>query len=86
MWLRVHLRLKQRGMLSHLPDILRPPVARPGKDKLVKYWDADKFEHLLTLEGHHAEVGLNASWHAHWVLLPDLQPALRAQMFPDHLL
>lgn len=61
MWLRVHLRLKQRGMLSHLPDILRPPVARPGKDKLVKYWDADKFEHLLTLEGHHAEVGAQAS-------------------------
>lgn len=27
-----------------------------GKDKVVKYWDADKFEHLLTLEGHHSEV------------------------------
>lgn len=27
-----------------------------GKDKVVKYWDADKFEHLLTLEGHHGEV------------------------------
>jgi len=27
-----------------------------GKDRLVKYWDADKFEHLLTLEGHHAEI------------------------------
>eukprot|EP01018_Ginkgo_biloba_P035816 Gb_01027 [translate_table: standard] len=27
-----------------------------GKDRLVKYWDADKFELLLTLEGHHAEV------------------------------
>ncbi|WMV44640.1 hypothetical protein MTR67_038025 [Solanum verrucosum] len=27
-----------------------------GKDCLVKYWDADKFELLLTLEGHHAEV------------------------------
>ena len=22
----------------------------------MKYWDADKFEHLLTLEGHHSEV------------------------------
>lgn len=32
------------------------PALPPGKDKLVKYWDADKFEHLLTLEGHHAEV------------------------------
>ncbi|KAL0409988.1 UNVERIFIED_CONTAM: putative WD repeat-containing protein C3D6.12 [Sesamum latifolium] len=27
-----------------------------GKDRLVKYWDADKFELLLTLEGHHSEV------------------------------
>ena len=27
-----------------------------GKDRLVKYWDADKFVLLLTLEGHHAEV------------------------------
>jgi hypothetical protein len=28
-----------------------------GKDRTVKYWDADKFEHLLTLQGHCAEVG-----------------------------
>lgn len=27
-----------------------------GKDRLVKYWDADKFELLLTLEGHHSYV------------------------------
>ncbi|KAF9597528.1 hypothetical protein IFM89_019442 [Coptis chinensis] len=27
-----------------------------GKDRLVKYWDADRFELLLTLEGHHAEI------------------------------
>lgn len=27
-----------------------------GKDNLVKYWDADKFECLLTLEGHHDDV------------------------------
>jgi U3 small nucleolar RNA-associated protein 12 len=27
-----------------------------GKDRMIKYWDADKFELLLTLEGHHAEV------------------------------
>ncbi|KAL8459951.1 hypothetical protein ACS0TY_031742 [Phlomoides rotata] len=27
-----------------------------GKDRLVKYWDADKFELLLTLEGHHSEI------------------------------
>lgn len=33
-----------------------PPSTRTGKDRLVKYWDADKFEHLLSLEGHHGEV------------------------------
>ena len=27
-----------------------------GKDRSVKYWDADKFEPLLTLSGHHAAV------------------------------
>ncbi|KAJ0040702.1 hypothetical protein Pint_27179 [Pistacia integerrima] len=27
-----------------------------GKYRLVKYWDVDKFELLLTLEGHHADV------------------------------
>ncbi|KAF2318490.1 hypothetical protein GH714_008319 [Hevea brasiliensis] len=29
-----------------------------GKDRLVKYWDADKFELLLTLKGHHADFGV----------------------------
>lgn len=27
-----------------------------GKDRLLKYWDADKFELLLTVDGHHAEI------------------------------
>ncbi|KAG9142117.1 hypothetical protein Leryth_026104 [Lithospermum erythrorhizon] len=27
-----------------------------GNDRLVKYWDADKFELLLTLDGHHDKV------------------------------
>ena len=27
-----------------------------GKDRLVKYWDADKFQLLLELPGHQAEV------------------------------
>ncbi|CAG8547930.1 5569_t:CDS:10, partial [Racocetra fulgida] len=27
-----------------------------GKDKLVKYWDGDKFENITKLEGHHGEV------------------------------
>ncbi|OBZ76824.1 putative WD repeat-containing protein C3D6.12 [Grifola frondosa] len=27
-----------------------------GKDKMVKYWDGDKFENIQKLEGHHGEV------------------------------
>lgn len=27
-----------------------------GKDRLLKYWDADRWELLLELRGHHAEV------------------------------
>lgn len=27
-----------------------------GKDGLLKYWDADRWELLLELAGHHAEV------------------------------
>uniref|UniRef100_A0A8C1YMG2 WD repeat domain 3 n=1 Tax=Cyprinus carpio TaxID=7962 RepID=A0A8C1YMG2_CYPCA len=27
-----------------------------GKDRKIKQWDADKFEHIQTLEGHHREV------------------------------
>jgi len=27
-----------------------------GKDKMVKYWDIDRWELLLELPGHHAEV------------------------------
>lgn len=27
-----------------------------GKDNKIKQWDADKFEHIQTLEGHHQEV------------------------------
>ena len=27
-----------------------------GKDRLLKYWDADRFEQLLSLDGHHGEV------------------------------
>ena len=39
------------------------------KDRLVKYWDADKFELLLTLEGHHAEVWcLAVSSHGDFVV------------------
>ena len=49
----------QAGRAAPTAEIPLPPpnhAAPAGKDRLVKYWDADKFEHLLTLEGHHAEV------------------------------
>lgn len=40
-----------------------------SKDHLVKYWDADKFELLLTLGGHHAEVwSLAVSTHGDFVV------------------
>lgn len=26
-----------------------------GKDRLLKYWDADHFEHVMTLPGHQGE-------------------------------
>ena len=42
------------GCESVLLRISFTPCA--GKDRVIKYWDADKFELLLTLEGHHAEV------------------------------
>ena len=31
-------------------------VFTAGKDRALKYWDTDRWELLLTLEGHHAEV------------------------------
>ena len=27
-----------------------------GKDKMIKYWDGDKFEQILSIPGHHGEV------------------------------
>jgi U3 small nucleolar RNA-associated protein 12 len=27
-----------------------------SKDKMIKYWDGDKFEQILTIPGHHGEV------------------------------
>ncbi len=33
-----------------------PPYTHIGKDGTIKYWDADKFEQLLVLEGHYGEV------------------------------
>ena len=27
-----------------------------GKDRMIKYWDGDKFDQILTVPGHHGEV------------------------------
>lgn len=27
-----------------------------GKDRLIKYWDGDKFENIMKMEGHYGEV------------------------------
>lgn len=35
-----------------------------GKDKMLKYWDGDKFELIQKLEGHHGEVWALAVSHA----------------------
>ena len=34
-----------------------------GKDKVVKYWDMDRFELLLALEGHQADIWCLAVSH-----------------------
>ena len=40
-----------------------------GKDKLLKYWDCDKFQELLELSGHHGEVWcLTVSMHGDFVV------------------
>ncbi|KAJ3120546.1 hypothetical protein HK101_006927, partial [Irineochytrium annulatum] len=31
-------------------------IVSAGKDRLVKYWDGDKFEQIMKLEGHHGEI------------------------------
>ena len=43
------------GQVLFVPDTHY--VFTLGKDHEVKFWDADRWELLLTLQGHHAEVG-----------------------------
>ena len=31
-----------------------------GKDRMIKYWDGDKFDQILTVPGHHGEVCVHA--------------------------
>jgi WD40 repeat protein len=44
-------------------------VCSSGKDKMLKYWDMDRFEMLLELPGHHGEVwGLAVSTYGDFVV------------------
>ncbi|KAJ0046895.1 hypothetical protein Pint_04783 [Pistacia integerrima] len=52
-----------KSMFAHADSVMAMQFVRNthymfsvGKDRLIKYWDADKFELLLTLEGHHPDV------------------------------
>lgn len=36
--------------------MLLPSFCSVGRDKAVKYWDMDRWELLLELPGHHADV------------------------------
>ena len=46
-----------------------------GKDGSVKYWDADRWELLLTLEGHKAEVSHALFPHRHMsTAIPQVTP------------
>ena len=46
--------IRQRSGACSVPS--RHSHVTAGKDKLVKYWDADKFEQLLELPGHQGAV------------------------------
>ena len=52
-----------RSLYAHSESVMSVQFVREthyffstGKDKLIKYWDADRFEQILTLRAHHAEV------------------------------
>ena len=48
-----------------------------SKDGTIRYWDADRFEHILTLRGHHAEV---------WCVVPSRSGRLVASISRDRSL
>ncbi|KAL1944244.1 hypothetical protein VTO73DRAFT_3429 [Trametes versicolor] len=49
-----------------------------GKDKMVKYWDGDKFENIQKLEGHHGEVwALAVSHHGKFVVTGSHDKSIR---------
>ena len=55
-----------------------------GKDRAIKYWDADRFEHILTLEGHKGEVwGLAAAPDGAFVVSASHDRSLRVWVRTD---
>jgi len=49
-----------------------------GKDGRIKYWDADKFEHIMTLEGHHQEIwGMALSSEGNYIVSGGQDRSLR---------
>ena len=55
-------------------------VFTAGKDRALKFWDADRWELLLSLEGHHAEVCLLAGAQG----LPAVRSAF-SNFYPENL-
>ena len=49
-----------------------------SKDKMIKYWDGDKFEQILTIPGHHGEV-----CERKLTSLPAYRPSAVALLFKD---
>ena len=49
-----------------------------GKDKMLKYWDGDKFELIQKFEGHHSEVwALAVSHHGKFVVTGSHDKSIR---------
>ena len=49
-----------------------------GKDKMLKYWDGDKFELIQKLDGHHGEVwALAVSHHGKFVVTGSHDKSIR---------
>ncbi|KAL5621503.1 hypothetical protein BROUX41_006403 [Berkeleyomyces rouxiae] len=53
----------QVGFIPHHADGNGHHFFSCGKDRAIKYWDGDKFEHIQRLDGHHGEVWAMAVSH-----------------------
>lgn len=65
-----------RSLFAHQDAVMSVAFVRDthyvfsvGKDKMLKYWDVDRFEMLLELPGHHGEVwGVAVSQYGDFVI------------------